>query len=93
MLLYCYKHYKSALYAQLRNNCILYCISDIYFLINWIKEPDLFDVVHSKSVVPPDDMNILDIIPGVVCKVAYSGQFYQAKVIAVGWLQQLFTVK
>ena len=45
-------------------------------------------MVHSKCVVPPDSVHILDVVPGMLCKVAHSGQYYQAKVIAVGELKQ-----
>ena len=40
---------------------------DTHFLINWVNDPegdDLFDVVSSKMVVPPDDV---DDILGVKC--------------------------
>ena len=34
---------------------------DTYFLINWLDDPedDIYDVVNSKLVVPPDDVDIL----------------------------------
>ena len=61
---------------------------DTYFLINWIDEDedDLYDVVSTKSVVPPEGTNILNVIAGSVCRVAYSGQYYRAKVINLGEL-------
>ena len=46
-----------------------------YFLINWLDDPDgddLYDVVNSKLVVPPDGIDILDVAPGSICKVAYT---------------------
>ena len=33
----------------------------------------------SKSVVPPEDTNILEVSAGTVCRVAYSGQYYKAR--------------
>lgn len=64
---------------------LLYCL-EIFFLVKWLEEDELYDVVPSKSVVPPEDTNILEMIPGMICKVAYSGQFYKAKVIECGSL-------
>ena len=57
---------------------------DRYFLINWLEEEDLYDVVSSKSVVPLDDTDILDLCAGAVCKVGFDGIFYKAKVIEYG---------
>ena len=60
---------------------------DTYFLINWLDDPDgddLYDVVNSKLVVPPDGIDILDVVPSSVCKVAYSGLYYKAKVLETG---------
>lgn len=36
---------------------------DTYFLVNWLEEEedDLYDVMSSKCVVPPDDHSILEI--------------------------------
>ena len=59
---------------------------DKHFLINWLDEEDedLYDVVPSKAVVPPDGINILDVDAGAFCRVAFSGQYYRAKVIDSG---------
>ena len=45
---------------------------------------DMYDVVSSKMVVPPDEMDILEVTPGTVCKVAFGGSFYKAKMLEVG---------
>lgn len=66
---------------------MLYCCLDTYFLINWLDDPDgddLYDMVNSKLVVPPEGTDILDVAPSSVCRVAYSGQFYKAKVLQTG---------
>ena len=65
-----------------------FAFADVYFLINWTEESHFIDVVHSKCVVPPNSVHILDVVPGMLCKVAHSGQYFQAKVIAVGELKQ-----
>ena len=60
---------------------------DTYFLINWLDDPDgddLYDVVNSKLVVPPDGIDILDVAPSSICKVAYSGLYYIAYSQGVG---------
>ena len=35
-------------------------------------------------MVPPENKNILDITAGTICRVAYSGEFYRAKIIECG---------
>ena len=45
---------------------------------------ELLDVVNSKAVVPPDDVDILEMKQGDRCRVSYNGQFYKADVVAVG---------
>ena len=60
---------------------------ETYFLVNWMDDPegdDMYDVVSSKMVVPPDEIDILDVTPGAVCKVAFHGSYYKAKVLEVG---------
>lgn len=66
--------------------CLLSCNIDTFFLINWLDEveDDLYDVVPSKNIVPPEDMEILDVAPGTICRAAYSGQFYKAKIVDRG---------
>ena len=44
----------------------------------------MYDVVSSKMVVPPDEVDILEVAPGTVCKVAFGGSYYKAKVLGVG---------
>ena len=59
--------------------------TDCYFLINWQDEDGtLHDIVPSKLVVPPEDLTILDVNPGMVCRVSHNGQFYPAKIIERG---------
>ena len=43
----------------------------------------MLDVVNSKAVIPPDDVDILELKQGDRCRVSYSGRFYKADV-AVG---------
>ena len=57
---------------------------DTYFLINWLDDPEGDDMVNSKGVVPAGDVDILEVTPGTICKVAYSGCFYKAKVLQIG---------
>ena len=55
--------------------------------MNWIDDPegkDMYDVVSTKMVVPPDEIDILDVTPEAVCKVAFGGSYYKAKVLEVG---------
>ena len=55
--------------------------------MNWIDDPegdDMYDVVNSKMVVPPDEVDILEVTSGTFCKVAFGGSYYKAKVLEVG---------
>ena len=45
---------------------------------------DMYDVVSSKMVVSPDEINILEVTLGTVCKVAFDGSYYKAKVLEIG---------
>ena len=64
---------------------IIISFIDRYFLVNWQDEDGtLHDIVPSKLVVPPDDLTILDVKPGMVCRVSHSGQFYSAKIVGCG---------
>ena len=62
-------------------------------MINWLDEQDddLYDVVPSKAVVPPDGINILDVDMGAICRVAFGGQYYRAKVIETGMFGTSYT--
>ena len=47
----------------------------------------MYDVVSSKSVVPPEGCSsALDIDPGSVVRVAFSGEYYRAEVLEKGML-------
>ena len=54
--------------------------------MNWLHDTDtdLFDVVQSKCVVPPEEIDILDIVPGTVCKVAFTGEYFRANIVQLG---------
>ena len=51
----------------------MFLIIDTFFLINWLDEsdPDLHDVVSAKSVVPPEDVETLDVTEGMICSVFF----------------------
>lgn len=42
------------------------------------------DVVPSKLLDPPKDVQILDVKPGMICRVSHEGQFYDAEVVECG---------
>ena len=64
---------------------IILSFIDRYFLVNWQDEDGtLHDIVPSKLVVPPDDLTILDVKPGMVCRVSHNGQFHSAKIVRCG---------
>ena len=46
----------------------------------------------SRSVVPIDDTDILDLRAGALCKVGFDGVFYKAKVIDHGVLVYVYSV-
>ena len=64
----------------------MFLIIDTFFLINWLDEsdPDLHDVVSAKSVVPPEDVETLDVTEGMICRVFFSGQYFKAKIVDKG---------
>ena len=53
-------------------------------MVNWTEDEDLFDVIAAKELVPPEDSDILDVEPGMLCRVMYQSKFYPAKVIESG---------
>ena len=63
----------------------LYAFADLFFLVQWIEERDtIYDVIQAKNTVPPDDLDILDVKPGVMCQTSYEGRFYKVKIFACG---------
>ena len=46
----------------------------------------MYDVVNaSKTVVPPEDSGILDVVAGMTCRVSYTdGCYYKAKIVDKG---------
>ena len=49
------------------DNAVVYnlCVfADLFFLVQWIEEHDtVYDVIQAKIIVPPDDLDILDVKP------------------------------
>ena len=41
-------------------------------------------VIPSKDIVPPEEVDVLDISPATVCRESFSGLYYKAKVINKG---------
>ena len=38
---------------------------ELYFLVNWCDDKELYDMMPSKVVVPPEETNILEVMPEV----------------------------
>ena len=63
----------------------LYVFTDLFFFVEWIEEHDtMYDVIQAKTILPPDDQDILDVKPGVVCWTSNEGRFYKVKIVARG---------
>ena len=56
-------------------------------MVNW-KESDMYDVLPSKSVVPPEGCDILCLNEGMTCRGLYSGEYHDATVVATGQCMQ-----
>ena len=52
--------------------------------MQWCDESTKCDVVNSKFVVPPEDVDILEVKAEMVCRVACDGGYHKAKVLEVG---------
>ena len=44
----------------------------------------MYDVIQAKTILPPDDQDILDVKPGVMCWTSNEGRFYKVKIVARG---------
>ena len=63
----------------------LYAFADLLFVVQWIEEHDtVYDVIQAKNIIPPDDLDILDVKPEVLCRTSYEGRFYKVKIVARG---------
>ena len=62
----------------------LYVFTDLFFLVEWMEHDTMYDVIQAKNIVPPDDMDILDVKPGVTCRTSYEGRCYKVKIVARG---------
>lgn len=59
--------------------------SQIDTLIKWLDEDDnLYDVVPSKTVVPPEGIDMLNLGVDMICRASFNGQIYRAKVVDYG---------
>jgi len=57
-------------------------ITDRYFLIKWLDEEELIDVVPAKDI--SSSFDLLDLSPGQKCCACFKGEMYDAEVLAVG---------
>ena len=62
----------------------LFPFLDTYFFVQWVDDTEKFDVVNSKHVVPPDGIEVLNVKPEMVCRVACDGTFHKASMLEVG---------
>ena len=53
-----------------------------YFLIKWLDEEELIDVVPARDI--SSSVDLLDLSPGQKCCASFKGELYDAEVLAVG---------
>ena len=66
-------------------NCLLeILVLDLYFLIKWLDEGELMDVLPARDIMPIDGSDVFELNPGDECRAAFKDHNYEAEVLAVG---------
>lgn len=47
---------------------------DTLYLIKWLEDEDFYNVIAVKDVVPPEDCDILDMTPGMICRLMFNSK-------------------
>ena len=74
-------------------NCLLeILVLDLYFLIKWLDEEELMDVLPARDIMPIDGSDVFELNPGDECKAAFKGHNYEAEVLAVGEFSNIYVI-
>lgn len=58
---------------------------DLYFLVQWLDgEDSLYDTIPARGLTPPKGVDILNVLPGDLCKASFANKLYDVKNLAVG---------
>ncbi len=64
---------------------LLLLFIDLHFLIQWLHEDELYDVLPYKDMVMlPKDCEIYSIPQGTVCKAKYEEELFEVAVVSSG---------
>ena len=57
----------------------------LYFLVQWLDgEDSLYDTIPARGLTPPKGVDILNVLPGDLCKASFANKLYDVKILAVG---------
>lgn len=58
---------------------------DLHFVVLWSKEEEqLYDIIHAKDIIPPPEVDILDIQKEAECRAKFETKIYDVVIIAKG---------
>ncbi len=62
------------------------CFADLHFVVQWLDgcESPMYDTIQARDLVPPMEMDVLDVTEGVECQARFNQRFYRIRVIASG---------
>lgn len=58
---------------------------DLHFIVLWSKqEEELYDIIHAKDIIPPPEVDVLDIKKEAECRAKFETKIYDVVIIAKG---------
>ena len=72
--------------TALHLSCLISFLPDLYFLTKWLEDCDeiLYYTVLAHDITPPEEVDLLSLLPGEKCRASFANVLYSAEVVAVG---------
>ena len=66
-------------------HAVHFVCQDLHFVVLWSKEEEqLYDIIHAKDIIPPSDVDVLDIQKEAECRAKFQTKIYDVVIIAKG---------
>ena len=63
---------------------LFFVLVGLYFFVQWVDENEMYDVVPSKHIIPPEGEDVAELVPGQRCQAVLGTVSYDVRLVASG---------
>ena len=65
--------------------CFAVFCQDLFFVVLWSQEEEqMYDVIHAKDIIPPPEVDVLDVKEETECRAKFQTKIFDVIIIARG---------